>query len=412
MTSTLNTYEVETNKVAEENVESYSYGENHLIHWTDTFGYTITDFSGKIVIQGKLQGEEVGDNLPFTFLNCYWFTQMGNDLFNMLYVSFTGGETANLKTVNLKTGESAVWASGLTIKRSYFHNFCWLHYNAESDTVQLGYSTEDKCMYYNKVKKGAAADEAHQVPVSNPNIFFAEKNNLMISCNFKESNTSDMFYLHPDGFTKITAKFESTVTLQDFGFCGENLWYFIGIEGAAGKSKIHEDGRGHTSVIFLYDLAGNSWASHKEELTEAEMKLHFLDDAVNTKEGGNGQVDMIDGFSMLSNVGGQIMISSTCSNHKLVSWTVTKDEGGQWVVNKHPNSVDRSEKNYEVSTWNRKRLYTWSFHESTPNKIVIDFHNSINEKLQYLYFLQQLVGPDSKWQPQDLWKAVAILKGK
>jgi len=269
-------------------------------------------------------------------------------------------------------------------------------------------------MYYNKIKKGENAQEAISVAVCNPNLFYGDGNNLMISCNFKEDQSTEMFYLHPEGMNKIVAKFETKVTIQDFGFIG-NQWYFVGIEGQAGKSKHFEaDNRGHTSAMFLYDLADNTWANHKEELLEAEMKLHFLDDAKETMEGGNNEVDMIDGFSMVSSIGGQHMFSSTCSNEMFVTWTITKDAEGKTVVTKHQNKVKRSEKDYEVSSWNRKRLYTWSWKQSdggeTTPFVVIDFHSNIDEKIQYLYFLQKLVGDNSAWQIKDLWQAVGMLK--
>jgi len=412
--SNQNTYEVETNREDDEAVESYVYGDQHLVYWTESFGYTITDLHGRIAIQGKLAGEKVGDNLPFTFLNCYWFTPMGNDIHQMLYLSFTDENNAVLKVANLKTGEITEWAQGLSVKRSYFHNFCWLRYNAETETAQLGYSTEDKVMYYNAIKKGANTTEAHSAACANPNIFFEGGNVMTVACNFKEDQVIEMWHLTPQGINKVVAKFTSKVTVQDFGMLGENLWYFIGIEGEAGKSKKFDDGRGHTSVIYLYDMAGQTWAAHKESLEEDELKIHFLDNAEETKEGGNQMVDMPDGFSMLSNRGGKLVLSSTCANGKFVSWYVTKGDDGQWVVTpvtaNHDQKPSKSTKEYEVSSFNRKRLYVWSWSGSSDKKVVVDFYANIDAKVQYLYFLQQLVGGTSKWQDSDLWKAVALLK--
>jgi len=235
--SNQNTYEVETNREGDEAVESYTYGDSHLVYWTESFGYTITDHHGRVAIQGKLAGEQVGDNLPFTFLNCYWFTPMGNDIHQMMYLSFTDENNAVLKVANLKTGETSVWCTGIAVKRSYFHNFCWLRYNTDNESAQLAYSTEDKCMYYNALKKGACSGEAHTATCANPNIFFEHNNVMTIACNFKEDQVVEMWNLHPAGINKVVAKFTSKVTIQDFGMLGQNLWYFTGIEGEAGKSK-------------------------------------------------------------------------------------------------------------------------------------------------------------------------------
>lgn len=413
MSSNQNTYEVETNREGDEQVESYVYGDQHLVYWTESFGYTITDFHGRVAVQGKLAGEEVGDNLPFTFLNCYWFTPM-DDIHKMLYVSFTDENNAVLKVADLKSGETSTWAEGLAVKRSYFHNFCWLKYNADTETAQLAYATEDACKYYNAIKKGANTTEAHSAACSNPNIFYEGKDYITVCCNFKEDQVIEMWHLHPQGVNKVVAKFTSKVTIQDFGMLGENLWYFIGIEGEAGKSKKFDDGRGHTSVVYLYDMAGQSWATHKENLEEDELKLHFLDDAEATKEGGDQMVDMPDGFSMLSNRGGKLVLSSTCANGKFVSWYVTKGDDGQWVVSQVTTNFDqkpqKSTKEYEVSSFDRKRLYVWSWSGKSDKNVVVDFYANIDAKVQYLYFLQQLVGANSKWQDLDLWKAVTMLK--
>ena len=61
------TYEVETNKEGDEALEGYVYGDQHLVFWTESFGYTITDLHGKIEFQGKLTEEKVGDSEPLTF---------------------------------------------------------------------------------------------------------------------------------------------------------------------------------------------------------------------------------------------------------------------------------------------------------------------------------------------------------
>lgn len=411
----MNTFDVKTNREGDENVESFAYGEHHFIHWTESFGYTITNTFGSIIYQNKLKSETVGDHLPFTFLNCNWFTIMGNDISKMMYVSFVDAENAVIKVINLKTEETSVWATGLAVKRQFFHNFCWLKYDADKETAQMAYSTEDKINYFKEIKKGENTAEAETTACTNPNIFFQGADNIMFACNFKEDNVVEMHNCHPAGVNKIKVTFTSKVTIQDFGMIGENLWYFTGIEGEAGKSKHYDDGRGHTAVAFLYDMAGNSWAGHSETLEEAAMKIHFLDDAVNTKEGGSGKVDMIDGFSMISNVGGQHHWSSTCANGRFITWIITKSDDGNWAITPQTTDdeqkIQRSVKDYEVSSFDRKVLYTWSWSDKDEKSIVIDVHSNIDERVQYFYFLCQLVGTDSKWQPADLWKGVDLLKG-
>jgi hypothetical protein len=161
-------------------------------------------------------------------------------------------------------------------------------------------------------------------------------------------------------------------------------------------------------------MAGQTWAGHKEDLEEGELKPLFLDDAVETKDNGTQMVDMPDGFSMLSNRGGKLVLSSTCANGKFVSWYITKGDDGQWLVTPQTTNHDqkpmKSTKEYEVSSFNRKRLYVWSWSGSSEKKVVVDFYANIDTKVQYLYFLQQLVGGTSKWQDSDLWKAVGLLK--
>merc|ERR1712167_64996 len=172
------------------------------------------------------------------------------------------------------------------------------------------------------------------------------------------------------------------------GMLGDGLWYFIGIEGEAGKSKHHTDDRGHTSVIFLYEMAGNTWANHSNEVEEAAMKLEFLDNAASTINDGDQMVDMPDGFSMLANRGGKLVVSSTCANGKFVSWYVTKNEEGNWVVNNtvadHKAKLEKSILDYECSSFDRNKLYVWSHDDENDKRIIIDFYASVDVKIQYL----------------------------
>jgi len=161
-------------------------------------------------------------------------------------------------------------------------------------------------------------------------------------------------------------------------------------------------------------MAGQTWASHKETLEETELKQHFLDDAVETKENGTQNVDMPDGFSMISNRGGKLVYSSTCANGKFCSWYITKGDDGNWVVTKQTTNdaqkPEKSTKEYEVSSFNRKRLYVWSWSGTSEKKVVVDYYADIDTKVQNLYFLQQLVGASSKWQDTELWKVVNEIK--
>merc|ERR1712031_139572 len=121
----------------------------------------------------------------------------------MLYVSFVDDNNAVLKHADLKTGTCTTWAEGLQVKRSYFHNFCWLKYNADTETAQLAYSTEDKVCYYNSIKKGANQTPAHETACANPNIFFEGADYIACACNFKEDQKIEMHFMTATGITKV-----------------------------------------------------------------------------------------------------------------------------------------------------------------------------------------------------------------
>merc|ERR1712170_226989 len=100
-------------------------------------------------------------------------------------------------------------------------------------------------------------------------------------------------------------------------------------------------------------------ADHNENLEEGAMHIHFLDDARETLEGGS-------------------------------------------------QKVDKSVLDYECSSFDRKKLYVWSYDAENEKNINVEFYASVNMAVQYLYWLQHAT-KGSDWLDTDLWKAVQLL---
>jgi len=178
----------------------------------------------------------------------------------MLYVSFAG-EAASLKLWDFATGTETMWASGLQISREHFHNFCWLHYNPETNKAQVAWQAESEKSRYLTVAHNGAGGEGVEFDVNNACIFSFHKHSLYVANNFGDPKTLAVYGLHPDGQVhKSTMNFDkedSSYTVQEFCWLRDNTFLMVAIEGQCGKSLIHKGAdRGHTLYGLTVDGVG------------------------------------------------------------------------------------------------------------------------------------------------------------
>jgi len=73
-------------------------------------------------------------------------------------------------------------------------------------------------------------------------------------------------------------------------------------------------------MVFLWSVGMIDLKSHISEVTEDDMKEHFLDQGMGQETDTDvGGVNVPDGFSMINTAVNEL--SCTCSNKKFVTWT-------------------------------------------------------------------------------------------
>lgn len=341
---------------------------------------------------------------------------MGNDTQHMMCVIFKDKEKADIKIIDLKdpSKDKKDFAKDIPIKREWFHLFCWLRYDETDNTVQLAYQTADQVQYFKQIKEGAVGAQPEQIPCKNPNMFYEDGSELIINCNYTNEKALDFYCLHKDGFSKTTFNVTTNCTVQEFGKIGKNIWYFIAIEGAAGKSTLIQDDRtlGTAAICWLWDAGATHWKD-LEVLTEDIMGgHHFLEKCEAYLEDKNtDNVDFPHDFSMANNLRGQLLLSLTCSNYQLVTYHIVRDAENKLTIKKDEKKTPRSVLSDEISSWDRQTLYTWGYHNEAEDKVTVDLQTNILAKYQYLYYLKHACGTNTCWTLNELYEAVLNIQG-
>jgi len=386
-------------------VEMYAFGAENIICWTEDFKYKVFGSNGSEVYSGQIDETLPQYALPLTQINCRWFCPMGTD--SMLYVAFRtvscAGGDVQLRLWNFKTETSVEWAPSVVVKREFFHNFAWLHYNPQTKRAQLCWQDSESTSQYLTVLEGAAA-EVTEVGCTNPTLFSVHNHTLYMNCNY-HSGDMKVYSMHPDGsvnMTTIELDAEAYYTAQEIGFLEDNWFYIIAIEGQGGLSKKHTDGRGHTVGALMINTITNPFENgltHETgSLTWVELEAAPVDSVP----------DIPDGFWKYDKESRTMY--ATCSNNNWISWLWTQVDGVWTVIsNKDKKEEGRGKLDNYCSSWDKETLFCFSQGGKVLN---VQVHETYNRRLKYFWLLMSLTklgGPTTKWQAPVLREMADML---
>jgi hypothetical protein len=344
---------------ADENVETYPYGKDRIIAWSENFGYVIWTLQGTQVYAGTLDQTLRPGAVPLNILNCNWFAP--KDANTMLYLAFGESEgKADIRVWDFDTKTSEVWALGLEVDPSQIHAFCWLHWNPGKKIVQLGWQEAQEGCRYMRVVYGQEGGFGVPVGVQWPNTFFCEKDTLYFAANPESSDQYRIAVLDPHGLNLVNFQFgeDSNFTVMDFGFLADNTFYLIVIEFPESDCDIPP-----TVGALILDT-GVFYLETTTEIRRSDLEWVLMDSAPTEEESYLPDCYWILDKSSQS-------LHSICAECRLVGWDFTKTNG-QWACSKRAKPLPASKLQNYCGAWDRANL--WCYTQGTTNNINFTIH--------------------------------------
>lgn len=176
--------------------EAFLLTNQKIIIFSSDLKYLLFDcLHNKLISHGQFPQQLALDEQKINNIYSYWFCHYENN--TVLYYSITD---KTFRQFNLEEPLSTPinWSETIIeIPREYIHNFIWVNYRQNTQTIYLLFMQDKDTIIYNKITK-EQINKVGQIQCTNVNLMTLYKNIMCFACNNSAGNAVPFYYASED----------------------------------------------------------------------------------------------------------------------------------------------------------------------------------------------------------------------